>query len=229
MKKQSPVEKRRHFLTVRLPKLIFFFFLITLSSNAVFIVFLPLFLLSQLSTTLGGYPFDVAQLLGLIEFIAPIIFAFVLYKILKKAKTQKELFLLILPIFIISYSVIYMSMILDVRAIEETIALFIFVVFLAFTASLLWREIISENKLTKGYLLLIPLSLNALYIFTPVGSNSDILIVYLNKISNYNFNLYFLDYGGYTIATLNTINATIGLLLIGIASLLKQTGGIKNR
>ncbi|MBI2443328.1 MAG: hypothetical protein HYV40_05500 [Candidatus Levybacteria bacterium] len=193
-------------------KIVFFVLLLFLSSNAYYLAFLPIVLPSSI---LNGSPDDFFRL---IAFLLPLLSSIALYQVMRKVKTQKSFFLLSLLIFLIAYGVPFLNTILDIRAIEEMAVYFLFVVFFAFCASVLWKKIILKKQFSKRSLLLLPIFLIVLLEVGQIDVRS-IVADYLNSKTNYNFNIYFYDVGGFAVLFYNSIITISSLLHVALLNL----------
>ncbi len=198
---------------ISVPKILFFLFYLILSSNAYYLFFLPVFFISTIIVPLDPW--------SLLIFLTPIFLSVLLFVILLKIKTPQQFFWSSLVVFMLSYIFLNIGMILDPRAIEETIIYFLLIIFFTFTIKFLWRIIFINKQYMKSYFLLIPLA----FMFYLLSYSDHIRLPFgnfLNELSNYHFNIYFYDSGGFTILFLNFIFCVISLIIISVIKLFKN-------
>lgn len=142
--------------------------------------------------------------------------AFVLYKAMRNQLRFMHFWLLSLILFTFSYSLFFMvDLMFEHQKLLLSLLTIVLIGCIAYITTTAWDEIFNKRKFNKAYLLLIPLISNIFLIrkdiFIPFGQ-------WLNELTHQSINIFFLDWGGFLILYLNTINALIVWLLFKITN-----------
>ncbi len=118
-------------------------------------------------------------------------------------------------LFIPSYALFFMvDLIFDHQKTLLTAVSLLLIGLISLVLTIAWKEIIVKKKYNKSYLLILPVIIDIFLIkwdiFIPFGQ-------WLNAVTSQSINIFFLDWGGFTILYLNTINALIVFVLLAIS------------
>lgn len=210
------------------PFILFFLFYITVSGVLPLTMHLPLSvgylmgfygLSNKLNSagTLHIYP----QIADYVVAVFPIIYLLLALLLLMRIKTSRQFFWTTLSFIISSYLLQFIDLIPNQRALP--VVLLLIPLFLLFTVclTLLWKNILLKRR-PKTSLFLLGIFILDVFVVKAESSNNlnGIMGIYvsfgefLNKITQYKLNIFFLDYGSFVIIFLNVLNTLIALLIL---------------
>ena len=211
-----------HFLKIKNSKvfeliskliLVGFYFIVTDSAFLLLALFalvhLPLDQTRPQGIMIGGAVYTIFSCL-----LVLLIF-FGLYTLLSRIKKLLYVFLSTFFIVLFSYFMTYRDIFVDAHVQAFILILVVYLLFLSATITWYWEEIYIKKDVLSSYLLVVALGID-FFIMSSVYSLTIYISIgeYLNTISHYTYNIFYIDYAGFSLLLAYFLAAFLACVLL---------------